>query len=128
MLHRDLVRTLAAELSSEREARLFLGVLAATLRCGLVRDGAVRLRGLGTFRLVRIPANEVVSGITGARMLLPRKLAVALRLSLGARRSLRLHAGMQESVRMCFGRFDSSDVECRSLCRFREACHRGSPR
>ena len=66
---------LAAELArrddiSQKQAKLFLKALVETVQKGIADDGLVKVKGLGTFRLVDIEARESVSVNTGQRVMI----------------------------------------------------------
>ena len=66
---------LAAELAakrdiSQKQARLFLKALVETIQKGIADDGLVKVKGLGTFRLIDVESRESVSVNTGERVMI----------------------------------------------------------
>ena len=66
---------LAAELAAKgniglKEAKLFLKDLVETIQKGIADDGLVKVKGLGTFKLVDIEARESISVNSGERVLI----------------------------------------------------------
>ena len=69
------IDNLAAELAakrdiSQKQARLFLKVFVETVQKGIADDGLVKVKGLGTFKLVDVEARESVSVNTGERVMI----------------------------------------------------------
>ncbi|MBO7139165.1 MAG: HU family DNA-binding protein [Prevotella sp.] len=55
---------------SQKQARLFLKALVETIQKGIGDDGLVKVKGLGTFKLIDIDARESVSVNTGERVMI----------------------------------------------------------
>ena len=55
---------------SQKQARLFLKALVETIQKGIADDGLVKVKGLGTFKLIDIDARESVSVNTGERVMI----------------------------------------------------------
>ncbi len=55
---------------SQKQAKLFLKALVETIQKGIGDDGLVKVKGLGTFKLVDIDARESVSVNTGERVMI----------------------------------------------------------
>ena len=53
-----------------RDAERFAAMMFSVIRDGLERDGLVKVRGLGTFKIVDVEARESVSVKTGERVLI----------------------------------------------------------
>lgn len=67
------INELAMELAekcniSQRKARRLLKALVNTIQQGIVTDGLVKVKGLGTFKLVKVEARETVNVGTGKRV------------------------------------------------------------
>ena len=63
---------LAAELAtkrciSQKQAKLFLKAFVETVQKGVADDGLVKVKGLGTFKLVDVEARESIDVNTGKR-------------------------------------------------------------
>ena len=66
---------LAAELAtkgniSQKQAKLFLKAFVETIQKGIADDGLVKVKGLGTFKLIDIDARESISVNTGERVMI----------------------------------------------------------
>ena len=66
------IDNLAAELAaksniSQKQAKLFLKALVETIQKGIADDGLVKVKGLGTFKLIDVEARESVDVNTGER-------------------------------------------------------------
>ena len=75
---------LATELAAERntgqkQAKKILKAFAETIHKGIADDGLVKVKGLGTFKLVDIDARESINVNTGERVVIEshQKLAFA---------------------------------------------------
>ena len=55
---------------SQKQAKLFLKVLVETIQKGITDDGLVKVKGLGTFKLINVDARESVSVNTGERVMI----------------------------------------------------------
>lgn len=69
------IDNLAAELAakcdiSQKQAKQFLKALVETIQKGIADDGMVKVKGLGTFKLIDIEARESVSVNTGERVMI----------------------------------------------------------
>ena len=53
-----------------REAEHFAAAMFSVIRDGLLRDQQVKVRGLGTFKIIEVGARESVSVSTGERVLI----------------------------------------------------------
>ena len=56
--------------NSQKQAKLFLKALVETIRKGIGDDGLVKVKGLGTFKLIDIDARESISVNTGQRVMI----------------------------------------------------------
>jgi nucleoid DNA-binding protein len=66
---------LANELAEKRDidpkqAKLFLKAFVETIQKGIADDGLVKVKGLGTFKLIDVDARESVSVNTGERVMI----------------------------------------------------------
>ncbi len=52
----------------QKQAKLFLKALVETIQKGIADDGLVKVKGLGTFKLIDVDARESVSVNTGERV------------------------------------------------------------
>lgn len=69
------IEELASELAesgsvSKRQAKMLLKALVQTIQKGIAADGLVKVKGLGTFKLVGVEQRESVDVNTGARVLI----------------------------------------------------------
>jgi len=72
---RIYIDELASELAAkhdigQKQAKLFLKVLVETIQKGIADDGLVKVKGLGTFKLIDVDARESVSVNTGERVMI----------------------------------------------------------
>lgn len=64
----ELVAELATKSSiSQKQAKLFLKALVETIQKGISDDGLVKVKGLGTFKLIDVEARESIDVNTGER-------------------------------------------------------------
>lgn len=54
----------------QKQAKLFLKALVETIQKGIADDGLVKVKGLGTFKLIDVEARESVSVNTGERVMI----------------------------------------------------------
>ena len=69
--HTDLARMLAQHTGMlQKDAKLFVGAFFDTIEDGLERDEQVKVRGLGTFKIIDIEARESIDVNSGERLLI----------------------------------------------------------
>ena len=69
--HTDLARMLAQHTGMlQKDAKLFVGAFFDTIKDGLERDEQVKVRGLGTFKIIDIEARESIDVNSGERLLI----------------------------------------------------------
>lgn len=67
----NLATELAAKLDiRQKQARLFLKVFVETIQKGIADDGLVKVKGLGTFKLIDVDARESIDVNTGERFII----------------------------------------------------------
>lgn len=55
---------------SQKQSKLFLKAFVETIQKGIADDGLVKVKGLGTFKLIGIDARESISVNTGERVMI----------------------------------------------------------
>ena len=72
VLLQDLAQTLAAKRNMQRkDAEAFMKAFFETISDGILQDKIVKVKGLGTFKMIEVQNRESVNVNTGERIVIP---------------------------------------------------------